>query len=53
MFAMPIILESLPKTATLRKLNDLIKRARLAKVLFELFFQPLNHIRPNNSRYMH
>ncbi|CAF1599345.1 unnamed protein product [Rotaria magnacalcarata] len=25
-------LESLPKTATLRKLNDLIKRARLAKV---------------------
>lgn len=38
MIAMPIILESLPKTATLRKLNDLIKRARLAKVLFELFF---------------
>jgi hypothetical protein len=27
-----IFLESLPKTATLRKLNDLIKRARLAKV---------------------
>ena len=27
-----LALESLPKTATLRKLNDLIKRARLAKV---------------------
>ena len=38
MFAMSVILESLPKTATLRKLNDLIKRARLAKVLLELFF---------------
>lgn len=47
MFAMPIILESLPKTATLRKLNDLIKRARLAKVLF---FQLINHIHSIDSR---
>jgi hypothetical protein len=31
-------LESLPKTATLRKLNDLIKRARLAKVNIHIIF---------------